>query len=85
MHKLQQRKHQRAKAFLGAKIIFNESHSSFDCIVKEMSAGGAMIKIENVLAVPENFDLALSDGRNFQCQVRWRRINAIGVEFMAAA
>jgi hypothetical protein len=80
-----QRKFQRSKAFLGAKIVFNDSHSTFDCIVKEISAGGALIKIENALSTPESFSLALADGRRFECQIRWRRINSIGVEFLAAA
>ena len=80
-----ERKYQRSKSFLGAKIIFNGDHSAFDCIVKEISAGGALIKIENALSVPESFGLALSDGRRFECEVRWRRINSLGVEFLTAA
>jgi len=36
------------------------------------------------MAVPESFTLELSDGRRFECDIRWRRINAIGVEFRAA-
>lgn len=78
---VQERKFPRSRAFLGAKIVFNDSHSSYDCIVRELSEGGAQIKVENALAVPECFDLIVSDGRSFACEVRWRRINAIGVEF----
>lgn len=78
---MQDRRFPRSRAFLGAKIIFNDGHSSFDCIVREMSEGGAQIKVENALAVPERFNLTLSDGRSFGCEIRWRRINAIGVEF----
>lgn len=82
---MHQRRHQRSKSFLGAKIIFNGNHSSFDCLVKEISAGGALIKIENALSPPESFSLTLADGRRFECEVRWRRINTIGVEFVTAA
>ncbi|MGF9563201.1 PilZ domain-containing protein [Neorhizobium sp. JUb45] len=78
---VQERKFPRSRAFLGAKILFNDGHSSYDCIIKELSEGGAQIKVENALAVPQQFNLLFSDGRNFDCEVRWRRINAIGVEF----
>lgn len=78
---MQERRFPRSRAFLGAKIIFNDGHSSYDCIVKELSEGGAQIRIENALAVPQQFRLIFSDGRSFDCEIRWRRINAIGVEF----
>ncbi|AYD02358.1 PilZ domain-containing protein [Neorhizobium sp. NCHU2750] len=77
----QQRRFPRSKAFLGAKILFNDHNSAFDGIVKELSEGGAMIKVENALVIPESFTLELSDGRRFECDIRWRRMNAIGVEF----
>ncbi|MBW9086819.1 PilZ domain-containing protein [Rhizobium wenxiniae] len=79
--RVHERKFPRSRAFLGAKILFNDHRSAFDGIVKEMSEGGAMIRTESAMSVPENFTLQLSDGRQFQCDVRWRRINAIGVEF----
>jgi hypothetical protein len=81
---VQERKFPRSRAFLGAKILFNDHRSAFDGIVKEMSEGGAMIRTESAMSVPENFTLQLSDGRQFECDVRWRRINAIGVEFRTA-
>ena len=81
---MKQRAHQRAKAFLGARIIFNDHKSTFDCIVKEISEGGAMLKVESAMATPDRFKLCLSDGRQFDCEVRWRRINSIGVQFVAA-
>ncbi len=81
---MHERKFPRLKAFLGAKIIFNDGRSSFDGLVKELSEGGAMIRTESAMAVPESFTLELSDGRRFECDIRWRRINAIGVEFRAA-
>ncbi|WP_246091907.1 PilZ domain-containing protein [Aliirhizobium smilacinae] len=78
---MHERKFPRARAFLGAKILFNDHRSAFDGIVKEMSEGGAMIRTESAMSVPQNFTLQLSDGRQFECEIRWRRINAIGVEF----
>jgi hypothetical protein len=71
----------RKRTFLGAKILFNDRRSVIDCLVKDMSEGGARLSLDGVAAIPEDFELSLSDGRAFRCKVRWRRINSIGVSF----
>ncbi len=72
----------RKRTLLGAKIIFNDGHSVFDCIVRNLSDTGAMIQMENPLSAPGVFDLRLSDERVLPCEVRWRKINSLGVEFV---
>ncbi|AYG67174.1 MULTISPECIES: PilZ domain-containing protein [unclassified Rhizobium] len=72
----------RKRTLLGAKIIFNDGRSVFDCIVKNLSDTGAMIQIENPLAAPNAFNLQFPDDRLLPCEVRWRKINSIGVEFV---
>ena len=73
----------RVRAFLGAKIVFSGGYSVFDCIVKDISKDGARLKVENVVAVPETFELQIADGRRFGCLVRWRRLGFVGVQFRA--
>ncbi|MFS8044442.1 PilZ domain-containing protein [Rhizobium sp. BR 314] len=72
----------RKRTLLGAKIIFNDGHSVYDCLVRNLSDTGAMIQIENPLAAPNAFDLQLSDNRLLTCEVRWRKINSMGVQFV---
>ncbi|NLS15256.1 PilZ domain-containing protein [Rhizobium sp. P40RR-XXII] len=72
----------RKRTLLGAKIIFNDGRSVFDCIVRNLSDTGAMIQIENPLAVPNSFNLQFPDDRLVACEMRWRKINGIGVEFV---
>ncbi|MDK4722445.1 PilZ domain-containing protein [Rhizobium sp. CNPSo 3968] len=72
----------RKRTLLGGKIIFNGGHSVFDCTVRNLSDTGAMIQIENPLAVPNTFSLRFPDDRLLACEVRWRKINSIGVEFV---
>jgi len=72
----------RKRTLLGAKIIFNDGRSVFDCIVRNLSDTGAMIQIENPLSTPNTFTLQLSDNRLLACEVRWRKINSIGVQFL---
>ena len=78
---MERRRWQRSRAFLGGRIVFNHAHSSLDCVVKEISDGGALIKVENAVAVPESFQLILNDGRSFACEIIWRKINTLGVSF----
>jgi hypothetical protein len=81
--RMQEREHQRSRAFLGGRVVFNNEQSSFDCIVKDISEAGALLKTDSAMAAPDNFLLTLSDGRRFNCIVRWRKINSMGVEFAA--
>lgn len=73
----------RKRTLLGAKIVFNGGKSVFDCVVRNLSETGAMIQIENPLAVPQKFNLRLSDDRLFECQVVWRKANSLGARFEA--
>ncbi|HEU0118766.1 MAG TPA: PilZ domain-containing protein [Alphaproteobacteria bacterium] len=72
----------RKRTLLGAKILFNDGCSVFDCVVRNLSDTGAMIQTENPLAVPNAFTLQLSDNRLLACEVRWRKISSIGVQFV---
>lgn len=72
----------RKRTLLGAKIVFNDGRSIFDCLVRNLSDTGAMIQIENPLAAPDSFSLQLSDHRLLACKVRWRKINSMGIEFV---
>ena len=69
----------RSRSFLGATIVVDGGNSVFDCIVKDISDTGARLMLQNALPIPETFALRIVDGREFECVVRWRRINALGV------
>lgn len=78
---MERRKFERYRALLGGRIFYNNGQSSLDCILRDISEGGSRIKVENSIAVPEKFHLVLNDGRNFDCQVRWRKVGLLGVSF----
>jgi hypothetical protein len=71
----------RSCSFLGATIVLDGEKSVFDCIVKDISETGARLTLQNDLPIPEAFGLRIVDGREFECVVRWGRINALGVSF----
>jgi len=57
------------------------------CTMLDVSAGGARLKVDGDLTVPEQFTLFLSkiDGRlKRHCVVAWRKEKEIGVRFVAA-
>lgn len=76
---MENREYPRSKSYIGAKIVFNDGRSVFDCVVKDISKIGARLAVWDALSIPDAFRLKLSDGRNFSAVVRWRRINSIGV------
>ncbi|HEX2255495.1 MAG TPA: PilZ domain-containing protein [Afifellaceae bacterium] len=68
-----------------AKIVTNHGHSTIDCILRDISTGGARLKVENGLAVPGRFDLLLvSENTRLPAQVVWRKPNEVGVCFAPA-
>lgn len=77
------RRDDRVRAFLRARILFNNNNSSIDCTVKNISASGAKIEISSVLSVPSEFDLEVPQkGRTYRARLMWRDANFVGVQFV---
>lgn len=72
---------QRHKTLKGGRIAFNDGHSTIACLVRSLSDIGALLKVESVVGVPEQFDLVLNDGRAFHCRVSRRTATELGVTF----
>jgi len=69
--------HTRAKCFL------DHLNASVECIVLDVSRGGARLRITDSLVLPNEFDLLLSyEGERQRVRLRWRRQKEIGVEFV---
>lgn len=76
---------ERIRSFLRAQIIFNNRMSTIDCIIKNISATGARIALNDTLAVPTEFDLYIPQkGRGHHARLVWRDKDSIGVEFTDA-
>jgi hypothetical protein len=57
------------------------------CTMLDVSAGGARLKVEGDVTVPDQFTLFLSkiDGRlKRRCVIAWRKEKQIGVRFVGA-
>jgi hypothetical protein len=58
--------------------------SVMTCVVRNISAEGAAIEVENPAFVPARFRLVMSNGAVVhECSVAWLQKNRIGVTFVA--
>jgi diguanylate cyclase (GGDEF)-like protein len=82
----ERRKALRTRAFRGGKILLTGKRSVIDCTVRNLSPEGACLQVENVVGIPEMFDLAI-DGETASraCQLAWESKSRIGVAFRTHA
>ncbi len=75
---------ERIRSFLRAQIVFNNRMTTIDCIIKNYSAAGAKIALNDTLAVPSEFDIFIpAKQRNHRARLVWRDKDSIGVNFAA--
>lgn len=57
-----------------------------DCMVRDVSAGGARLLVKDAGSLPRSFLLLISKSGNVsrRCEVVWTRHNQVGVRFVAA-
>jgi len=66
-----------------AKCFLDHLNASVECVVLDVSRGGARLRIADSLVLPDEFDLLLSyEGERQRVRLRWRRQKDIGVEFI---
>ncbi|MCJ2059568.1 PilZ domain-containing protein [Methylobacterium sp. J-048] len=76
------RKETRQRVFLKGRIVFNNGSSSFDCLVRDLSASGARLVLSDATTLPQVFDLYIPQkDRTFRASLCWRREDGIGVVF----
>lgn len=62
-------------------IVLNGGYSVYDCVVRNLSEGGAMLQIAG-LGIPSHFELTMDAAvPRRACTVRWRSDGALGVSF----
>jgi len=77
-----QRKHQRIRVLKGARLHFHNKLVSIDCMMRDLSAGGARLRLNGPVGLPDHFDVLLNcSGDSFPARLVWRRGNEAGVAF----
>jgi hypothetical protein len=72
----------RNRSYLGGVVTFAEGRSAIECIVRNISGGGAKVVFAGTAIVPDAFDLAVArKERTFRARMVWRRAHEVGVAF----
>jgi hypothetical protein len=79
----ERRKLARNRTFLGGMIAFNHRNSTMNCLVRNLSVGGARISFTNTVTVPDVFDLTIKQKeRTLLARMVWRRADEAGIIFL---
>lgn len=81
----EKRRHPRRKMLKGAKAVFNEGASLYDCQVRDWSEGGARLVFPNLTPLPHLFTLRLNDGSEYACEVVRADGPVVGIRFAGSA
>jgi PilZ domain-containing protein len=81
-----ERRHElRARTLKSARILLNHHQSVINCVVRNLSATGACLKVETTLGIPDRFDVMFDVDKSIRpCRLAWHKETQIGVEFVTA-
>ena len=82
MDKQEHRAHPRFKVYKGGKVSFNNETSVIDCVVRNLSEGGARLQFPSHFDCPRFVVLRISGGNAYNCEVRQFANNVMGVKFL---
>lgn len=75
----------RHKSFLKGCVYYNNKLSSADCLVRDISNGGARLKFFGVVTIPDVIELRLPNkDETYRAKVQWRVGDEVGVAFLLA-
>jgi hypothetical protein len=72
----------RQKSFLRGCVYFNKGRGAIDCLIREISDGGARIIFSDVVNVPDVVELYIPQKeQRVRARVRWRHGDEVGLDF----
>jgi PilZ domain-containing protein len=75
----------RKKSFLQGRIFFNNRRSAIDCLVRDISAGGAKLIFSQTASIPDVVELFIPQkDQTLRAHVIWRSGEEAGVAFKTA-
>lgn len=71
----------RERSFISAHIVYDSGNATVDCIIREISASGMRLEVNDSQSIPTEFDLHVPRrGSLYRVRVAWRDPVMIGVE-----
>lgn len=79
----ERRQEVRDRTFFGGVIAFNQRASTMGCLIRNLSAQGAMLALASTAVIPDKFDLTIDrKARSFRARTVWRHLDEAGVAFV---
>lgn len=75
----------RTRTLKRAKILFNNRFSTYDCIVRNISATGALLTIDEAAHLPKTFEVRIGDDPERPAKLVYRRGMLAGIRFLDVA
>lgn len=78
----ERRRHDRDRAFRAGTIACRERPITLDCVVRNLSSGGALLLVDEPARAPCEFDMTVATGGDVRhARVVWRGETGVGVVF----
>jgi hypothetical protein len=82
---LDRRRSVRIRTLISGRIVYNQKRSSLDCIVRNLSPEGALLRLPDSVSLPEIVELHMPAKQETRlARLRWRQTGSAGLEFVAA-
>jgi len=76
------RNHHRIRTLKGGQIIYNNANCIADCLILNMSDGGASLQATDTIDWPTQVTLKDRQGKSYKCEVCWQHGKKLGVRFI---
>jgi DNA-binding response OmpR family regulator len=76
------REHPRFRTLKSGKIIYKNSNCLVDCLILNMSDGGAALQAPDFIELPKHFLLEINNGPTYRCEICWQHGKKLGVRFV---
>ena len=72
----------RKRCFLAATISFNRGLSTCECMIRNLSEGGARLDVNSAVSLPAFFHLYIPvQDKRLYAELKWRSENEAGIQF----
>jgi two-component system cell cycle response regulator len=71
----------RKRTLKKGRIVFNNRNSVLDCVVRNLSAQGALLIVPSVFGIPDEFQLYIDSAGCHAAHVIWRGKSSLGVSW----
>lgn len=78
----ERRKHERKRSLKRGMIVFNDRYCSTECVIRNESDFGALLKVEQNQAIPSHIEIRQYPNPAYRpAQIIWRSPDAVGIRY----